>query len=383
MRASRVLIAVSADTSRDTNPGPRRDYAELASLLGADVLDRRAVDTSFIGRAIRSTLGPAPAQAWLAFRRRGRYDVIVTDGEHIGIPLALLLRCSRSPVRHVTIGHRLSARKKRPFFRTLRVHRRMDRIALHARHQYDAAVTGLGIEPGRLAVIPYQVDTEFWQPQAVSEEPLVVSVGLEYRDYATLFRAVAGSDIRVVIGAASHWSHHGFGGEAPPPNVQVGRFDYTTLRDLYARASIVVVPLVDVDNQAGITTILEAMAMGKPLIVTQSLGQTDVVEDRRRTSRGGLRSRPASLTRLIAERLGIPVEATGFYVAPGDADGLRRAIDYLLVHPEDRARLGASGRRVAQELFTVEHFAERMRSLVLASLDPTHDGHLLRRALYG
>jgi glycosyltransferase involved in cell wall biosynthesis len=383
VNASRVLIAVSADTSRDVNRGPRRDYAELAVLLRADVLDCRAVDTSFIGRAIRTTLGPAPAQAWLAFRRRSRYDVIVTDGEHIGIPLALFLRCSRSPVRHVTIGHRLSARKKRLFFRTFRVHRRMDRIALHARQQYETAVTALGIEPGRLAVIPYQVDAQFWRPQAAVEEPLVVSVGLEYRDYATLFRAVAGSDIRVVIGAASHWSQHEFDGEAPPSNVRIGSFDYVALRDLYARSSVVVVPLVDVDNQAGITTILEAMAMGKPLIVTQSLGQTDVLEDRRQTARGGLRSRPPSLTRVIAESLGIPVEATGFYVAPGDADGLRRAIDYLLVHPEERARLGASGRRVAEDLFTVEHFAERMRSLVLASLHPTYDGPLRRRALYG
>jgi len=205
--------------------------------------------------------------------------------------------------------------------------------------------------------------------------------GLKFHD-GTLFDAVAGSDVRVVIGAASHWSRHGFGGHAPPPNVQVGSFDYESLRALYARASIVVVPLVDIDNQAGITTILEAMAMGKPVIVTQSLGQTDVVEDRRRP-RDGLRSRPASLTRLIAGRLGIPVEATGFYVAPGDAVGLRRAIDYLLAHPDVRAQLGSSGRRVAEELFTVEHFAERMRSLVLASLDATHDGHLLRRALYG
>ena len=382
MSPSRVLLAVSADTSGDASSGPRRDYAQLASRVHGDVLDRRAIDASATGRAIRAMLGPAPAQAWLAFRRRGRYDAIVTDGEHIGIPLALLLRCSRSAVRHVTIGHRLTARKKRPFFRVFHVHRRMDRIALHARQQYDAAMRDLGIEPGRLAVIPYQVDTEFWTPQAVLEEPLVVSVGLEFRDYATLFDAVAGSDVRVVIGAASHWSHHGFGGQTPPHNVQVGSFDYVSLRALYARASVVVVPLVDIDNQAGITTILEAMAMGKPVIATQSLGQTDVVEDRRRP-RDGLRSRPASLTKLIAGRLGIPVEATGFYVAPGDAAGLRRAIDYLLAHPEVRAQLGASGRRVAEELFTVEHFAERMRSLVLASLDATHDGHLLRRALYG
>lgn len=381
--AARVLVTVGADASREAATGPRRDYAVLAGLLEGTILDRTGIDHSFVARMIRSTIGAAPAQAWLAFRRRHDYDAIVTDGEHIGIPLALLLRFTRSKVRHVTIGHRLSARKKRSFFRLLGVHRRIDRIVLHSRQQYDVAVRDLGIESHRLSLIPYQVDTSFWSPRAVLTERLVVSAGLEHRDYATLFRAVDGLDAQVEIGAASNWSRHAFAAITPPSNVRVARFDYSSLRALYARAALVVVPLADVDNQAGVTTILEAMAMGKPVVVTQSLGQTDVVEDRRLRARGKLRPRPTSLARRLAAEARIPLEATGLYVAPGDAEGLRRAISYLLEHPDERERLGRAGRRTVEALFTVEQFAERVRALVDASLQLAGENRFEPRASYG
>ena len=48
--------------------------------------------------------GRAIAQAFLAFRRRHDYDVILTDGEHIGIPLAVLLKLARARVEHAAHG---------------------------------------------------------------------------------------------------------------------------------------------------------------------------------------------------------------------------------------------------------------------------------------
>jgi glycosyltransferase involved in cell wall biosynthesis len=365
----RVLLTIGTDAQRDAREGPRRDYIVLADRLGATILDRTETLSSPISRVIARFFGSPSAQAWSAFRRRQGFDVIVTDGEHVGIPLGLLLRLTRSKVRHVTIGHRLSSPKKRLFFTLLGAHRRIDRIALHSRRQMDFAASSLLIGRDRLALIPYQVDTAFWAPTAVPEERLVVSAGLEHRDYETLFRAADGLDAAVVIGAASRWSRHTAAKHDLPPNVTVGSFSYADLRDLYARAAVVVVPLADVDNQAGVTTILEAMAMGKAVVVTQSVGQTDVVLDRRDHARPPLRPRTKSLSRMIAEEIGVPVEPNGFYVAPGDADALRRALAYLLDHPDDRRRLGFAGRRLAERLFSVEQFAERMSSLVGASAD--------------
>jgi glycosyltransferase involved in cell wall biosynthesis len=380
--APRVIAVVGADTSTDTGIGPRRDYAVLATRLGATVIDRRSVDRSLVARFIRRMTGSGPAQAWLAFRRRADADVIVTDGEHVGIPLALLLAASRSRVKHITIAHRLTSPKKRVFLRTLRAHDRIDRIAVHSRHQHEFARLELGIPAERLAFLPYQVDTEFWAPTRTAEERLVVSAGLEYRDYPTLLRATRGLDAQVVIGAASNWSRHGFAADVLSPNARVGSFDYAALRDLYARAAIVVVPLLDVDNQAGVTTILEAMAMGKAVIVTQSRGQTDVVEDRRAPERGVPRPRPVSLARVLAAERRLDLAPNGFYVPPADEDALRRAITYLLDHPEERARLGRAGRDLATKLFTVDDFAARIAELV-AAIGPRDAATALPRLQYG
>jgi glycosyltransferase involved in cell wall biosynthesis len=221
-----------------------------------------------------------------------------------------------------------------------------------------------------LALIPYQVDADFWRPGVAVEERLICSAGLEFRDYPTLVRAVEGLDVEVVIGAASHWSkrRNTASDQALPANVHVSAFNYAALRSVYARSSIVVVPLDDIDFQAGVTTILEAMAMSKPVIVTHSLGQTDVIEDRRNATRGTApRIRPPSMVRNLAEHAGIAIEPTGFYVPPDDPAALRRAIEHLLAHPDERRRLGEAGRQTVENLLTVDHFAERVRQLVHAA----------------
>jgi glycosyltransferase involved in cell wall biosynthesis len=364
----RVLFAVSADLPDgvpEDRSGPRKDYAALAASLDGYIVDRTCVDRSPIASLIARAFGVPTAQAWIAFRRRHEFRAILTDGEHIGIPLALMLKLAGSSTPHVTIGHRISARKKRAFFRQLKVHTHIDRIVLHARRQYEIAVEDLGVPPEHLEFVPYQVDTDFWQPLAVAEERLVCSAGLEFRDYRALMQAVDGLDVRVVIGAASHWSRrktHPVDAERPS-NVEVASFDYHRLRDLYARAMVVVVPLEEVDFQAGITTILEAMAMGKPVVVTATSGQTDVILDRRRVVRGAA-AQPAGLLRQLCELQGVPVEPNGMYVPPRDPDALRRAITYLLDHPDERTRLGAAGRRLVERLMTVDHFAHRIASLV-------------------
>jgi glycosyltransferase involved in cell wall biosynthesis len=199
------------------------------------------------------------------------------------------------------------------------------------------------------------------------EERLVASAGLEHRDYPTLFEAMAGLDARLVVAAASHWSRQKNTtlGMDRPANVAVGSYNYHQLRELFSRAAVIAVPVDDVDFQAGITTILEAMAMGKPVIVTHTYGQTDVIEDRRSVTRGAEeRSRPVSLLRNVAEEAEIPIEPNGFYVPPKDPAALQRAITFLLDNPEHRARLGAAGRRAVERLMTVDQFAERIARVI-------------------
>jgi glycosyltransferase involved in cell wall biosynthesis len=369
--SGRRLLVISArlpETSADEPLGPRKDYNALAQALGADILDRGVVTRSILGRLLCRLAGPNVVQAATAFVRRRAYTVIITDGEHIGIPLALLLKLARDrDTTHVTIGHRLSSPKKRPFFRWLKVHSHIDRIVVHSSRQREIATTRLGIEAERLRLVPYQVDADFWRPLELPELRLVCSAGLEHRDYPTLYRAVERLDAAVVVGAASHFSHQRNTANVtePPANVEVGGFRYVALRDLYARAAVVVVPLDDVDFQAGVTTVLEAMAMAKPVVVTDTEGGGDIIQDRRAVVRSRKTPpRPVNLLASLAAQSGMSLQPNGFYVPPKEPAALERALRYLLDHPEERARLGAAGRRAVVRLLTIDHFAQRMRSLV-------------------
>ena len=133
----------------------------------------------------------------------------------------------------------------------------------------------------RVMLSTFMVDTAFFDPAVVDVAPerMICAAGLERRDYPTLMEAVDGLDVKVVIAAASPWSKQSdsTSGRAVPANVEVRRLSLFELRELYAASRFVVMPLLDVEFQAGITTILEAMSMGRAVVCTRTAGQTDTL----------------------------------------------------------------------------------------------------------
>lgn len=332
---------------------PRMDYYALADALRsaapgneADLLDYSAVDQHSIEPAIRTAMkagGKDAALAMLGFQQRHSYDAIFTNGENVGIPLALLLKTVRRRPRHVTIGHRPSTGKKRLFFRQLHAHRQIEHIFVYATMQYYYAQSALGIPKEQLSLIPFHADTRFYRPlpEVPVNENQICAAGLEWRDYPTLIDAVAQMpELSVKLAAASPWSKHNneTADRTLPANVDARRYEYNDLRELYARSSFVVVPLYENDFQAGVTTMLEAMAMGKAIIVTQTTGQTDVVTD----------------------------GVNGLTVAPGDVKGWQAAITRLRRDPELRERLGRNARHWVEENASLERWTRN----IAEALDP-------------
>jgi glycosyltransferase involved in cell wall biosynthesis len=93
-----------------------------------------------------------------------------------------------------------------------------------------------------------------------------------------------------------------------------------------------VMPLQNVKFQAGVTAILECMAMGKAVICSRVPGQTDVV-----------------------------VEGdNGRCVPSGDAVTLHTEISRLLSFPEEATRLGANGRKLVEDEMNLDLYALRL-----------------------
>jgi len=337
---------------------PLMDYDALAEGLRTesgghvDALDYAALerDPHPLVQILRKTAGRDAALALMGFLRRHQYDAIFTNGENVAIPLALLFKLTRRRPGHVTIGHRLSTGKKRLFFKHLHVHRQIDTIFVYAKTQREYAQEHLGISGAKLALIAFHADQRFYRPmpEAAIEANKICSAGLEWRDYPTLIAAVTDlPELTVKLAAASPWSKHTdeTASRVLPPNVSARRYEYSALRDLYATSNFVVVPLYENDFQAGVTTLLEAMAMGKPVIVTQTTGQTDVVN----------------------------AEETGLTVAPGDVAGLRQAILRLQKDPGLRERLGRNALQWVQENATLTLWVGHMvKALHLAAAGATN-----------
>jgi glycosyltransferase involved in cell wall biosynthesis len=306
-----LTVRPEDDAAAQRGEGPRKDYFELARATGGRLVDNGVVqaDRDPVVRAAWRRAGPALSHALWAFRHRAELDLVYADSERVGLPLAALLQTVGAPTRQVMIAHWLSPWKKRAPLRLLRLHRHLDRIICHIELQRQVALRA-GAPPAQVRVVPYGVDHQFWRPQPTGTLAGLCSVGMEQRDYSTLINALRGLNYPTVIAAASPWfSHGGVGTRAAlPSTITLGKFNYRELRDLYARSRFVVVPLLDRDFQAGVTTILEAMAMGKAVVVTRTRGQQG-----------------ASAVRDGENGLSVP---------PGDARALREAIGFLWEHPD-------------------------------------------------
>lgn len=380
--AKPVLLIINADTSKQSvSPSDRTkerlaDYTALGQALPGEVLDWQAIAARPWARLLARVAGKGVALAAMAFTRRHQYQLFYCDSENNGLVLALLFKLARFRRPLLMIGHRVTPSKKAFLFKRLKLHSHITALFLHSSAQCHKAVEQLGIPAEKVQLLPYQVDTEFWKIENANieatypqEAPYICTAGLEFRDYQTLIEAVRGMEIDLHIGAASHWSKRRNTALAAglPSNVTVRAYNYTELRDLYAGSRLVVVPLFEVDFQAGITVILEAMAMGKAVIVSHSEGQTDTIKDRRKVTRSLNRAASGKLVELFGDdQLDAP---TGFYVPASNVEELRKAIRFLLDHPEVARELGANGRRVVENLLGVEHFADRVSQAVFENLE--------------
>jgi glycosyltransferase involved in cell wall biosynthesis len=184
------------------------------------------------------------------------------------------------------------------------------RLVIAASSALADAARDLGAE--RVRVIPSGVEL----PAAVGEEaepPEVLYAGRLSPEKGVLELVEAARGLKLVVAGDGPLRDRVPGGQGFVPNEE--------LQALYARAAVVACP----SRREGFgVACLEAMAHGRPVVATSVGGLRDLVVD----------------------------GATGLVVPPRDPQALRAALDRLLGDRELRRRLGAEGRKRAQERFS-------------------------------
>lgn len=341
MRTAAVPLVLASNAPPEGPPpdgisAPRLDFLEISAALKATICYPPARGRSG-GGGIWTQLEDKTASDWrqavTAVRRHKNASLYLSLSEKVGLPLALLAQRSRGggAVPHVLIAHNLTSAKKRAFQKRTGYLRRFDQIIVLCRTQEEYLLQEAGLPPERVHFVYDKVDHAFWSPGPPTAESgkggYILSVGRERRDYAALVEAVRPCpDWPTIIVASSPWSRQAGGGDGAaglPAQVTFRRgLSYQELRQLYAGAAAVVVPLQKgTEYAAGVNAVLEAQAMRKALIVTETPGIRDYVE-------AGQNARLTSAA---------------------DPDGLRAAIQQTLQGGEAADRLAAQGRRVVEE----------------------------------
>jgi len=198
----------------------------------------------------------------------------------------------------------------------------------------------------RLLPLSDQTDLRFFAPGPPHHvpRPVLMSVGLEQRDYRTLADATADMDVDVRISGFSADARaiaNAFP-ETMPANMTRGFFEWPDLLALYRTASVVVVSLAPNSYAAGIQVLLEAIACARPVVVTRTEG--------------------------LAEYLDRPDLVTT--TPPHDAAAMRAAIGAKLADPAAaQAQADAARAHYAPRIDSDAHvdaIAERLRAMAAA-----------------
>jgi glycosyltransferase involved in cell wall biosynthesis len=179
-----------------------------------------------------------------------------------------------------------------------------------------------GLDAERVRVVPFGIDARFFSPRSVPEEDYVLAIGRDRgRDHQALVEAMRRSSARLRLFAPRGTVD----ASSLPPNVELTteRIDHVSYREILARARLVAVTTSGPRYPSGQTVVLEAMAMAKPLVVTDSPAMRDYVTP----------------------------DVEGVLVPRADPAAIAEAIDELLADGPRRRRLGLAGRAAVERRF--------------------------------
>ncbi|MCR9268713.1 MAG: glycosyltransferase family 4 protein [Henriciella sp.] len=274
-----------------------------------------------------------------AFSQRQRYDQMLVLSEDMGFILAgLLARFGWKGRLHIIV-HAGQGSRRRRFFKWTDG-KIVESYIVFCERQRQVLVEEVGINSAKVHTLLNPVDTVFFDPARVampaSAGGYVFACGLENRDYHTLSKAAALTDLSYLIQATGYFVEDTDGTDRPANvDVRKQRVSFERLREMYHQSAFVVVPLNSVDYAAGVNGILEAMAMGKAVVAMQSPGLEDYF------SAEGVR-----------------------VVPPKDPQALAAAMTDLHASPELCADLGAKNRAWVTAHCEVSDYADKVAALM-------------------
>ncbi len=168
----------------------------------------------------------------------------------------------------------------------------------------------------------------------------VISAGRTGRDFVTFGRAASRTSSSATIVCPFRYVAAEF--KEFRSNVTVFanqnelHFTYRELIEMYSTNQAIAIPMVEASGLCGLSSLLDALGMGRAVIMTRNPSIDIDVE----------------------------AEGIGFAVAPGDTEGWQRAIQFIEDYPEEAQAMGYRARRLAEERYNSQMFANSLLKII-------------------
>jgi glycosyltransferase involved in cell wall biosynthesis len=315
-----------------TIPGtPGKFWADNTTLVSDEC---RTIYISYKGR-LQQHFQSLRIAIKLILKRKG-FDVIVVDGGPIGAWFSWLQGLTplrRTPTLMIDClwykQDKLVVKGAKRVLTRLGT-RGVDKFAVWARHEVQDYSRYFKLPQHKFVFIPFHTTTEGYTFE-IKTGDYIFSGGDGDRDYSTLIEAVKGFNIKVFIAARKAIPAYS---KEEHPNIMVRSVTPGEFRNHMAGSKIVVVPMKSgLLHSGGQQTYLNAMAMGKPVIVC-SPAAGDYIEHWK----------------------------TGVVLLHSDVNGLREAIVRLIRDSNLASEMGKAAKDCAK-LFSTENTMRQVLEL--------------------
>jgi glycosyltransferase involved in cell wall biosynthesis len=207
-------------------------------------------------------------------------------------------------------------------------------------------IESYGIEQSKVSLLEWGVDVEFYKSHAnesgkqdVQFNLFFLSSGKTLRDYNTLCQAFVELNVGLEIFCSQnsqpdipYFDHSNINITVNPNSIKEG-ISLVEPLSKYRKAYGVAIPLYENKGLlVGLTSLLDAMAMGKAIIMTRN-----------------------DFINIDIEKQGI-----GIWVNPGDVEGWKRAVNYLISHPYEALEMGRKAKELCEEKYNIESFSVQL-----------------------
>lgn len=282
---------------------------------------------------------------WKVLSCRQPYDILYAT-HAFGIEPVILLRALRLYRHPIVVWHHQPIVKAgNPLREALArlFYRGMDQMIFFSEKLIRDSLLSAKADPQRMSMAHWGADLSYYDSlQPDGQHPsLFISSGKELRDYETLFQAFRNTGLPLTIYVQKQRQAYFEGLLAKGGNIDVhfsGRLIPHEIALLVAQSRCVCICCQRSNYTVGLTTVVEALALGLPILCTRNPQMP----------------------------MDIEAEGCGFWLEPDDVSGWEEKLRYIASHPEEAKAMGKRGRALAEQYYNAAQCGKEVANIIMS-----------------